>query len=291
MSWNQSGIAAAGNGSYGNASNQLYSPQGFYVDSDYSIYVADTYNHRVQQWLPNALDGITVAGVTGIPGSNDSLLYYPRVIHGDSQQNLYIGDSYGINVWLSGASTGSRIASSNLGFGSIVGIYVDKNGYIYASYNWDCAVRMWTSANAASVVVAGGNGCGYASFQLAYPNGLTVDSLTNTIYVANYNAHTIVAWPIGATNGTVVAGRNSTYGTLDYLLYYPTDVKQDHYGNLYVADSNSRRIMLFCQNPPSTSGRIIAGYRLSNPNRIALDSDLNLYILTSNQIQKYPRTS
>ena len=268
----------AGNGTYGNASDQLSNPQGLYVDANFAIYVADYSNHRIQQWLPNATEGMTVAGVTGVWGSNNSLLSYPRAVHGNSQRNLYIGDDYGIIVWPLGASVGSRITGFT-SLGSISSVYADNNGYIYVSTWWDCAVRMWTPASATSVIVAGGNGCGYGSSQLYSVSGFTVDPLTNIIYIANGNAHTIVAWPVGAANGTIVAGRNLTFGTTDYLLNYARDVQRDSYGNLYVADSNNNRVLLFCQNPPSTNARIIAGSGFWYPYKIAVDSDLNVYVV------------
>lgn len=278
----------AGNATYGNASNQLSDAQGLYVDANFTIYVADSSNHRIQQWLPNATEGTTVAGVTGVSGSNNSLLYYPRAIHGNLQRNLYIADNYGVIVWPLGASTGSRITGFT-SFGSVNSVYADNNGYIYASSTWDCTVRMWIPANATTIVVAGGNGCGYASSQLYYVYGFTVAPATNIIYIANSNAHTIVAWPVGSENGTIVAGRNSTLGTMNYLLSYPMDVQRDSYGNLYVADSNNNRILLFCQNPPSTNAQIIAGSGFWYPYKIAVDSDLNVYVASYNQVFKFTR--
>jgi DNA-binding beta-propeller fold protein YncE len=150
---------------------------------------------------------------------------------------------------------------------------------------------MWIPTVMDSTIVAGGNGYGYSSSLLIFIYGLTVDSSTNTIYVANSQTNTIIAWAIGATAGTIIAGSNVTFGGADFLLNYPRDVKCDQYRNLYVAGSNNNRILLFCQNPSSTSGRIIAGYHLSYPESITLDSDLHLYVLSSNinQVQKYTR--
>lgn len=261
-----------------------------YVDSNNAIYVADSSNHRVQKWQPNAVSGTTVAGTTGVSGSNNSLLSYPTMIYVDSQQSLYIADYYGISIWSSGASVGTRLSGFS-SFYYIYGMYVDKNGNIYTTSYLDCTVRMWTPTATASTIVAGGNGCGASSSQLYPPYGLTVDSSTNTIYIANSNAHTIVAWSIGDAVGTIVAGVNSTYGAVDVFLHGPRDIKRDQYNNLYVADSYNNRIVLFCQNPPTTTGRIIAGYQLSNPSTIALDSNLNLYVYNQNlyQVQKYTR--
>ncbi len=297
MQWNQISVTAAGNGTYGNGSNELSYPQGVYIDSNNALYVADNNNHRVQKWMPNAVNGITVAGVTGVSGcsssgSNVSLLCYPISVYGDSHQNLYIADQNGISIWPSGASVGNRVPGSNVSsISNIGGIFVDNNGNLYASTTSNCPVRMWTPTATASTVVAAGNGCGYSSSQLFYALGITVDSSTNTIYAANSNAQTIVAWSVGGATGTIIAGMNATFGSTDFLLNYPCDVKRDPYGNLYVLDQGNSRVLLFCQNPPSTSPTLIAGYQLSYPVSIVLDSDLNLYVssLNYNLVQKYTR--
>jgi hypothetical protein len=288
LQWSETPVIAAGNGSYGSASSEFNSPWGIYVDSNFTIYVADQGNHRVQQWLLNAVTGNTVAGVTGVFGSNASLLNNPRAVYVDSQQNLYVADVNGISIWAPGASISTRVSGSS-SIGTIYDIFVDKNGNIYATATFNCAIYMWTPTATAGTVVAGGNSCGYSSSQLYYVYGFTVNSLTNTIYAANENADTIVSWPVGGTTGTIIAGINSTYGSANFLLDYPRDIQFDQYGNFYVADSDNSRILFFCQNPPSTIGSIIAGYRLSYPYSIAVDSDLNLYVVNNDQVQKYTR--
>ncbi len=276
LQWSETSVTVTGNGSYGNASYQFSDPWGIYVDSNYTIYVANYLNHRVQRWLLNAASGTTAAGVTGISGSSGSYLTNPTAVYIDSQYNLYVADNYGISIWAPGALNGSRI-SKYAGFNSIYAIYIDTNGNLYADVVFNCAILMWTPTATASTVVAGGTGCGFASFQLYYAYGFTVNSQTNTIYAASYNAYTIVA------------GINSTYGSTDFLLNHSTDIKSDPYGNLYVVDSWNSRILLFCQNPPSTSASIIAGYQLAYPSTIALDSSLNLYVVNNNQVSKYTR--
>jgi len=290
LQWSLIGPVVAGNGTSGNASNEIGYPSGIYVDSNYAIYVADYSNHRIQKWLPNAVSGTTVAGVTGVAGFNTSLLNYPRAVYVDSQQNLYIADNNGISIWSLGASVGNRVPGST-GLGTIWAIYIDSNGNLYASISLNCAVVMWTPTATASTLVAGGTGCGSSSSQLYTVYGFTVDSLTNTIYAANSGANTIVAWSVGITAGTIIAGSNATSGSTGLLLNNPHDVKRDQYGNLYVSDLHNNRVVLFCQNPPSTNGTIIAVYPLSNPKSIALDSDLNLYVSNPNyyQVQKYTR--
>ncbi|CAF5163473.1 unnamed protein product, partial [Rotaria sp. Silwood1] len=44
------GVIVAGNGTAGSALNQLRDPWGIYVDSNYTVFVVDRGNHRVQMW-------------------------------------------------------------------------------------------------------------------------------------------------------------------------------------------------------------------------------------------------
>lgn len=80
-------------GSSGNSSTQLYRPEGLTVDPMGNIYVADTYNHRIQLFLNGQTTGITIAGIAGTPGSNSTLLNLPYGVALDSQLNLYVVDS------------------------------------------------------------------------------------------------------------------------------------------------------------------------------------------------------
>lgn len=38
------------------------------MDTDGTLYIADSGNHRVQKWLNGASNGTTVAGITGVKG-------------------------------------------------------------------------------------------------------------------------------------------------------------------------------------------------------------------------------
>jgi sugar lactone lactonase YvrE len=72
-------ILAPTNGS-GSGANQLLTPYGNFIDGNQTLYVADRGNHRIQMWLVGATSGTTVAGVTGIPGSNLTLLNSPNAV-------------------------------------------------------------------------------------------------------------------------------------------------------------------------------------------------------------------
>ncbi|CAF5033033.1 unnamed protein product, partial [Rotaria magnacalcarata] len=77
----------------GNSAAQLFYPEGITIDKYGNLYVADTSNHRIQMFCPNAIQGITIAG-TGQLGNSSSELSYPGDIAFDSEHNLYVSDRY-----------------------------------------------------------------------------------------------------------------------------------------------------------------------------------------------------
>ncbi|CAF1450252.1 unnamed protein product, partial [Rotaria sordida] len=55
--WAKNGLIVAGGNGEGNGLNQLNYSYGLYVDDDQTIYVADTWNHRIVEWKYGATSG------------------------------------------------------------------------------------------------------------------------------------------------------------------------------------------------------------------------------------------
>lgn len=65
----QQGVTVAGSstGISGNDSTLLNSPTNVVFDERTKVlYIADTYNHRIQRWLPDAIQGDIIAGIGGM---------------------------------------------------------------------------------------------------------------------------------------------------------------------------------------------------------------------------------
>jgi DNA-binding beta-propeller fold protein YncE len=147
------------------------------------------------------------------------------------------------------------------------------------------------------IVVAGGNGQGISNLQLNNPRGLYYDSLSNSLLIANTNAHNIVRWVLGDGSWTLVAGSSSGLsGNTSLLLESPPDVKLDSMGNIYVADEGNLRIQLFLSG--QSNGTTIAGVTstpgstsilFNTPCGLAVDSEFNLYVadIYNARVQKF----
>ncbi|CAF1096715.1 unnamed protein product [Rotaria sordida] len=145
-------------------------------------------------------------------------------------------------------------------------------------------------------VIAGGNGSGTSSTQLMNPIGLCFDSSSNSLLIANYGAHNIVRWVLGATSWTLVAGITGSAGSTSTQLNSPMDVTLDSMGNIYVADSSNHRIQFFLAG--QSNGTTIAGItavggststQLNSPSSVIVDTQFNLYVsdFANHRVQKF----
>lgn len=152
--WNSSSTGVIVYGSNGTANNQFYNPLGLFIDESSSdtIYVADTYNHRIQMWLPRTNSGITVAGRTGIFGNELSLLFYPSTLVLDSNGFMFILDSGNNRIvrWIKESSSGMIIAGissygnlpSQLYFPS--SFKIDRNGNLIVADTFNNRIQKFS---------------------------------------------------------------------------------------------------------------------------------------------------
>ena len=148
-------------------------------------------------------------------------------------------------------------------------------------------------------VVAGGNVSGFTNTLLNNPVGIHLDWLTNSLFIANFDANNVVRWALGASDWTLVAGDSGGLpGNSSSMLRTPAGVTQDPMGNVYIADTGNHRIQLLLvgESEASTIAGItgISGASDSQLNfsyAVRLDSQLNLYVTdTLNQrVQKFLR--
>jgi hypothetical protein len=268
-------VAGQANGNFSASAAGLYAPNGVYVDVNDNLYVADTYNYRVQLWTTGASVGTRVAG----NGRTKNLL--PKYL---SILFIYLGIAGSSNNQLSNPYGIQQNPST-------------KTLYI-ADYG-NHRVMSYTSGASVGSIVAGGNGSGTSNIQLSYPIGIYLDLFTNSLIIANFAASHIVRWVLGANSWTLIAGNsNGSTGTSSTTLNLCTGVTLDPMGNVYVADAGNHRIQFFLAG--QTGSTTIAGItgvsghnstQLNAPYAVRLDSQLNLYVVDTlnHRIQKFQR--
>ena len=131
----------AGTGSLGSASNQLYYPNGIFVDTNFDLYVADMWNDRIQLFQLGQSNGITVAGHTSpsvtvtLNGPSNVILDGNKYLFiTDSLNHRIIGfDEYGFRCIVgctgSGGSNSNQLSTPrSIAFDSFGNLYVIEYG-------------------------------------------------------------------------------------------------------------------------------------------------------------------
>ncbi|CAF4418590.1 unnamed protein product, partial [Rotaria socialis] len=305
---NMSQLVAGGYGA-GSTPDKLYNPMGIYVDSFRTIYIADSYNHRIQQWNANAIIGITVAGTTAVAGSWSYLLNYPTAVIYDQYNYLYILDSSNdrIQRWVPRASYGITVVASSmsnprgLNFDSSGNMIVaDMSLHMIISFGISCPPNATTTTpqttqatvpvcataawNQTFSVIAGSSGnAGTSRSLLQYPHNVYIDVYGN-LYVSDCNNHRIQRYPRGSMFADTVAGITSSAGSSYSQLYYPTSIYVDSNSTMYILDWTNCRILRWALGDPL--GSVVAGgngcggalTQMDNSYGLFVDNQSNVYI-------------
>jgi serine/threonine-protein kinase len=261
-----SGWTSFANGS-GAAATFNY-PTGVAVDKSGNVYVADSRNHRIRK-IDQGGNVTTLAGSSYngfLDGhayenwQNAARFWNPTGVAVDESGNVYVADSYnhrirkidvGGNVTTlagsgtQGPSNGQGIEAS---FNYPTGVAVDKSGNVYvadSSNHRICKIdpggNVTTLAGSGISGFADGQG---TSAKFFIPRGIALDASRN-VYVADSGNNRIRKIDVGG-NVTTLAGWGSA-GFLDApgttaWFHSPAGVAVDGSGNVYVADTQNRRI-------------------------------------------------
>lgn len=182
------------------------------IDSDGSLYVADTDNHTVRKITPAAVV-TTLAGQSGSSGTVNGTgaaarFNAPVGIAVDAAKNVYVADDEGrlirkitpagVVTTLAGASEeslGADGSGSAARFGGVTGLAVDADGNVFAADYNDYTIRKITPAGVvttvAGAVQVGATVDGPGSdARFGGPFGLAIDGAGN-LYVADTEMNTI----------------------------------------------------------------------------------------------------
>lgn len=306
-------LSGGGGGTYWNATAttvisapRITNPTSVYIDASNTFYITDESSNSVIWKLPfNASNATLIAGVLQVRGPNVTQLNYPQDAYVDRNGDLYVTDffNYRVQKFINGSVNGTTIAGTSGTAGSST---AQLNGIRYFTFDptdtfmfvADASnhriIRFLTNStsNSSGVVVAGGVGASNANTGLNNPMGVYyLPSVSNDLYITNYNGHNIIRWTPGATSGTFVAGVPGSSGQTPVLLNSPMGIRIDNNLNVYVADSGNHRIQMFCANSQTAitvAGTGVAGsssFQLNGPRSITFDASMNMYVADYNNLR------
>jgi len=315
----------AGSGNTGSVDGVGIAAEFFYptataLDSQGNLFVVDSFNHTIRKISP-AQVVTTFAGSAGNYGFTNATgaaaaFEYPRGIAIDSDDNLYVADSYNNQIRKitpSAAVTtfaGSTTHSSSNGIGGAAGFHrptaiaIDAAGFFYVTDHFNNTIRK-ISPTASVTTLAGspGNagsadGTGAAA-RFYRPYGIAVDSVGNVFVSDEYNYTIRKTTPSGTT--TTHAGLAGEEGHADGAgsaarFKRPRGLAVDAAGNVIVADlynyclrkiSSEQQVTTMLN--PDSYGSIngqndAAGFQF--PNDVAIGNDGELFVPDHQRIRR-----
>ncbi len=138
-------------GGFGNSDGKFNDPWGIAVDTDGSIFVADTFNHRIQKFdaSGNFLFSWGTPGVSADPGSERSTVFFgPRAIIFDNNGHLLVSDTGNkrIQVFDREGNYVAQFGQTGTGNGEFnepVGLAVDATGNVYVADIWNQRIQVF----------------------------------------------------------------------------------------------------------------------------------------------------
>ncbi|MCY4437437.1 MAG: NHL repeat-containing protein [Chloroflexi bacterium] len=253
------------------ADARLRLPLGVAVDSAGTLYIADTYNHRIRkvtsEGIISTIAGTGVSGFSGDGGPGAAaLLASPTGIAVASDGTLYIADTRNHRVrklTVDGtittvAGTGAAGYNGDGGPATLArlnnprGVTVSADGKLYIVDRENRRIRM-VDADGLISTIAGTGSSGFngdrgqaTQATLRAPYGIAVDPQGNLFIADTFNHRVRKVTPDGSIS--TVAGSDQFGFSGDgwaagfATLHYPLGLAVDIAGNLYVADSFNHRI-------------------------------------------------
>ncbi len=224
---------------------QFREPWGVAVDQAGNIYVADTWNHRIQKFDPNGKFlkkwgyFVTTDGQLGEPVG----MWGPRAIVIDADGNLYVADTGNKRVqefdpegnflgqWGGGGVIEGR-------FDEPVGLAIDAQGNFYVADTWNRRIQKFNSSFA---FLKEWPIAGWASESIVNKPYVAVDSAAGLVYATDPEGYRVLVFD---TEGNFRATFGQ-YGADEKSLALPNGIAVDQAGNVYVVDADNHRIMVF----------------------------------------------
>jgi uncharacterized protein (TIGR03663 family) len=220
---------------------QFHEPWGIAVSPDGRVYVADTWNHRIQAFES---DGAFLAkwGSFGETADLTQWFYGPRDVAVEAEDRVFVTDTGNERVMVF-AADGQYLTQWGVegiipgAFAEPVGLDLDAGGNVYVADTWNRRVQVFDLAH---------------TFLREWPvEGWYGESVANKPYLAvDPSGRVYVTDPEGAR--VVVFSRTGEllatfghYGLEEGSFQTPTGIAIDAEGHIYVTDADGQRVLRF----------------------------------------------
>jgi len=250
-------------------------PSAVAVADDGTVYIADTWNHRIRRVDPQTgiISTISGTGQTKFFGDNGpaekAALNEPVALALDGQGHLYIADqsnnrirkidlSSGVITTVAGtgesAYNGDGAPGSNTALAGPSGLAIDQEGNLYIADTFSSRIRKLDCSTGIVDAVIGGVGAyqfapgqNESSPSLSRPYAIAIHP-DGRLFFTDSDNHLIRVWNVQTKEMSLLAGNGKAEFSgdgkipVESSLNYPFGVALDSQGHVYIADTFSHRI-------------------------------------------------
>jgi len=246
------------------------------IDSNDNVFVL-----RKEDVLKFKSDG-TFLKKWGSAVNEDGLFDNAAGISTDTQNNIYIIDSYGGNIQKFD-NNGTFLSKFNISGHDLI---VDGNNHMFVLQQNDYKIEKYDQ-----------NGTKLSEFGNGGESKSSICSMSNLSLVKNdklYISSSVCNWVQAFDLDGNFIQKWGSYGERDEVdrFSFPQDVTTDSEGNLYVADSSNYRIQKFDRFGHYVLSWGVQGNNdgeFQSPRRLIIDQSDNLYVSDGNGLQKFDR--
>ena len=251
------------NGTVSNA--RFNTPSDGVFDSQGNLFIVDYSNHKIRKISPEGVVSTFAGSSQGYAdgvGTN-AQFNYPINVAIDDGDNLYISDSFnyrirkitpsGVVSTLAGSTHGNQDGiGANAQFGYPSGLTLDDDGYLYVADSGNHAVRKITPEGLVTTYagsVQGNENGNLSTAKFNYPSSIIFDAEGNLLVADSDNHQIKNISPSGVVS--TYAGSMAGFedgNVLRSKFNFPSDVKIDLDGTMYVADFNNFSIRKITPN-------------------------------------------
>lgn len=230
----------------GNAPGGTFNePWGIAVGPDGSVFVADTWNYRIQKFSPDG-EFITMWGTSG-QGESPTAFWGPRDVAVDPNGRVFVTDTGNkrIVVFDSNGQFLSQFGAAGMNLGELdepVGIAVDVDGKVYVADTWNQRIQVFSLVPETDTFVPVRSIEFYGWFGQSIDNKpyLAVDAKGN-VFVCDPEGMRVVEFD---AQGIFVRAWGEFQNSGDGLSM-PSGATADSLGRVWVTDAGSGRVMRF----------------------------------------------
>ena len=186
-------------GKEGTDSTEFSVPLGIAVDSESNIYIADSSNHCVKKFSNLGV----LKKIIGKRGTGEGEFLFPSAVMVDDNNELLVLDRTRLQRFsLDGDSLDSweQRDSIDSGFDKPMGIFVDKDGFIYIADSGNNKIQKFGKGG--DFIAGWGETAPQDGSPLRYPSGIVVDTKGN-VYVAERDNNRVQVFVVSSDDGSV----------------------------------------------------------------------------------------